>query len=70
MKKRASQEMLAQYDFSTGVRGKYSRRYTAGSNVVVLSPDVARVFPDSKSVNGALRTLLRISRRKAKKASA
>ncbi len=45
-----------EYDFSKGVRGKYAARY-AGSNVVVLEPDVARTFPDSKSVNAALRAL-------------
>src|SRR2546423_732111 len=49
------------YDFSNGVRGKYAARYAAGTNVVVLSPDVAEVFPDSAAVNEALRTLVRIS---------
>jgi hypothetical protein len=49
------------YDFSTGVRGKYAARFAAGTNVVVLSPDVAKVFPNSEAVNEALRTLVRIS---------
>jgi hypothetical protein len=49
------------YDFSSGVRGKYAARYAAGTNVVVLSPDLAEVFPDSEAVNEALRTLVRIS---------
>ena len=39
-------------DFSGGVRGKYAARFAAGTNVVVLSPDVAEVFPDSMAVNG------------------
>ncbi len=43
-----------EYDFKGGVRGKYAARYAKGSNVVVLSPDVARVFPDSASANRAL----------------
>ncbi len=48
-------EMRQEYDFETGVRGKYAARFAAGSNVVVLSEDVARHFPDSESVNRALR---------------
>ncbi len=54
-------EMRDHYDFSGGVRGKYAARYAEGSNVVVLAPDVAEVFPDSVAVNEALRTLVRIS---------
>ena len=50
-------EILDEYDFSNGVRGKYVDRFAAGSNVVVLDPDVARVFTDSESVNQALRAL-------------
>ena len=59
-------ETLDEYDFSKGVRGKYAERYAAGSNVVVLSPDVAELFPDSQSVNEALRALVRIARQQAK----
>lgn len=59
-------EMLEEYDFSKGVRGKYSQRYATGSNVVVISPDVAEVFPDSESVNEALRTLIRIAQQTKK----
>ena len=55
-------EMLDEYDFSQGVRGKYAQRYAEGSNVVVLSPDVADAFPDSASVNRALRALIAIAR--------
>lgn len=60
-------EMLDEYDFSRGVRGKYAGRYAEGSNVVVLSPDVAEAFPDSASVNDALRALAAIVRRSARK---
>lgn len=67
MKRKA--EMLAEYDFSKGVRGKYAKRYAAGTNIVVLSPDVAPLFPDSQSVNEALRTLAKIAGRKLKRAA-
>lgn len=56
-------EMREEYDFSGGVRGKYAARYAAGTNVVVLDPDIAEVFPDSASVNEALRALVGIIRR-------
>ncbi len=56
-------EMRAEYDFSQGVRGKYERRYRRGNNVVLLEPEVAEAFPDSKSVNDALRALLTIATR-------
>jgi len=52
---------VKEYDFSKGVRGKYASRY-AGSNVVVLAPDVARTFRDSKSVNAALRAVQGLAR--------
>ncbi|HLF09466.1 MAG TPA: hypothetical protein VI789_09005 [Dehalococcoidia bacterium] len=60
-------EMLQEYDFSGGVRGKYAQRYAEGSNIVVLSPDVAEAFPDSESVNTALRLLIDIARRRVRK---
>jgi hypothetical protein len=43
--------MRAEYDFSGGVRGKYTGRYRSGINVVLLDPELAEAFPDSKSVN-------------------
>lgn len=52
-----------EYDFRSGVRGKYTARFAKGSNIVVLDEDVARVFPDSASVNTALRELVRIAER-------
>jgi hypothetical protein len=63
-------DMLPEYDFSKGVRGKYAKRYAEGSNIVVLSPDMAKVFPTSESVNEALRTLVLVGRKKTKKVSA
>ncbi len=61
-------EMLDEYDFSNGVRGKYVDRFAKGCNVIVLDPDVAQVFPDSESVNQALRALAEIIRNNAEKA--
>lgn len=55
-----------EYDFSKGVRGKYAARYARGTNVVVLDPDVARLYPDSASVNRALRALAVVAERSAK----
>jgi hypothetical protein len=58
--------MLDEYDFSKGMRGKYAKRYAEGTNIVVLSPDVAEVFHDSESVNEALRVLVKVARQKVK----
>jgi hypothetical protein len=68
IKTKRDPDMLAEYDFSRGVRGKYVKRLATGSNIVVLSPDVAEIFPDSDSVNDALRALAKIVREKNKKA--
>lgn len=62
-----SGKMRKEYDFSRGVRGKYADRYARGSNVVVLDPDVARLFPDADSVNRALRALAKVAPRRAAK---
>ena len=56
--------MRAEYDFSQGVRGKHYQAYRAGTNVVLLEPDIAAVFPDSASVNQALRLLVRLAKTK------
>ena len=59
-------DLLPEYDFSRGVRGKYARRFAEGTNLVKLEPDVAKVFRDSASVNRALRRLVeRASRKRA-----
>ncbi len=50
--------MLPEYDFSGGVRGKYYEEYRKGTNVILLEPDLARVFHDSATVNEALRQYL------------
>ena len=55
-------ELLEEYDFSNGVRGKYTQRYAAGSNVVILDPDLAELFPNSEAVNDALRMLVKLAR--------
>jgi hypothetical protein len=61
--KRRTSEMRAEYDFSNGVRGKYAGRYGQGTNVVLLDPELVAAFPDSKSVNDALRALVAIAER-------
>jgi hypothetical protein len=61
-------EMLDEYDFSGGERGKYAARFPHGSQVVVLDPDVAQVFTDSGSVNRALRALATIIQDQSEKA--
>jgi hypothetical protein len=58
--KRRSDDFRPEYDLARlkgGVRGKYYKQATAGTNLVLLDPDVARAFPDSGSVNRALRLL-------------
>jgi hypothetical protein len=57
--------MRAEYDFSLGVRGKYVEEYRHGTNVRLLDPELVAAFPDSKSVNDALRVLVEISARNA-----
>lgn len=54
-----SVNMRQEYDFSKGVRGKYLKRYQAGSNIVVLDPEIAAIFKDSEEVHDALRSLIR-----------
>ena len=59
-------DMSPEYDFSKGVRGKHFRRYARGASFVLLDPDVVRMFPDSTSVNQALRAcgeILRAAKR-------
>ena len=57
---RKEDEMRNHYDFSAGVRGKYARRYAKATNVVVLDPDVARLFPNGEAVNETLRAVAKI----------
>jgi hypothetical protein len=59
-------ELRSEYDLSEllkgGVRGKYADRYREGSNLVLLAPDVAAVFPDEEAVNEALRLVMQLAR--------
>ena len=50
-------DMLDEYDFSKGVRGKYAKRYEEGTNSIKLDEDVRKIFPNTKAVNEALRSL-------------
>lgn len=59
-------ELRPEYDMRellrTGVRGKYAKRYKAGTNLVLLEPDVAKVFADEKAVNEALRLVIALTK--------
>ena len=58
-------ELRPEYDLTQlqgGVRGKYAERYHQGTNLVLLEPDVAQAFPNSQSVNEALRLLLKLAK--------
>jgi hypothetical protein len=69
MTKRRGDDLRPEYDLSTlkgGVRGKYYKQAMAGTNLVLLEPDVARAFPDSHAVNRALRMLQEIATRSSK----
>ncbi len=61
---RRASRMRPEYDFSRGVRGKHAVRYSSGSNVVVLAPDVARQFPTADDVNETLRAVAKLIERK------
>jgi len=60
-------DMLEEYDFSKGLRGKYAKRYAEGTNVVVIEPDVAKYFPDHDAVNDVLRSLAEIIQKQEQK---
>ena len=65
-KKPAADELRSEYkrsDFGALARGKYSQRLQAGSNVVVLDPEVSDLFPNAAAVNAALRSLAEIAKR-------
>ncbi len=65
-KRQRSNGLRQEYDLSKlegGVRGKYLTRYRAGTNLVLLSPDVAAYFPDEKAVNTALRALIPVAKK-------
>jgi hypothetical protein len=63
-------ELRGEYDLAKlkgSVRGKYATHYRAGTNLVLLSPDVAEYFPDEKAVNSALRVLIPAAKRSLKR---
>jgi hypothetical protein len=65
-------DLRPEYDLSKlkgGVRGKYARRFQQGTNLVLLSPEVAKYFPDEQAVNDALRSLVGIAKSKLRHAS-
>jgi uncharacterized protein len=59
-------EILDEYDFSQGVVGKYAKQYAEGTNLVLLDPDVAKVFPNSEAVNQALRAIAQIIQQRSR----
>jgi hypothetical protein len=66
MKKVKSDELRPEYhrdDFGHGIRGKYYDGYKSGTNLVLLSPDVAAMFPDEEAVNKALRNLIKLAQK-------
>jgi hypothetical protein len=63
--KTLNDDLRDEYDLSQlegGVRGKYHRRATSGTNLVLIEPDLAELFPDGESVNRALRLLANTAR--------
>ena len=59
-------ELRPEYDMKSllkdGVRGKYATRYNAGTNLVLLEPDVAKAFPNEKAVNDALKLVIQLTK--------
>ncbi len=68
MKKKSElkDELRPEYDMKSllkgGVRGKYAKRYRAGTNLVLLEPDVAKAFPNEKAVNEALKLVMKLKK--------
>ncbi|MGA7877672.1 MAG: hypothetical protein WCA08_18575 [Desulfoferrobacter sp.] len=64
--KKDDNELRPEYrreDLGAGVRGKYFEAYREGTNLVLLSPDVAKAFPTEQAVNDALRSLIEVAQR-------
>jgi hypothetical protein len=64
-KKELADELRPEYDLSKlkgGIRGKYAKRFKEGTNLVLLSPDVAKYFPNDQAVNSALKSLVDIAK--------
>ena len=63
-KAKISDELRPEYkreDLGVGIRGKYFEDYSKGTNLVLLSPEVANVFPTAEAVNDALRSLINLA---------
>ncbi len=60
-------EILPEYDFSKGVRGKHFKAYQENTNVVFMEEDIAKIFKTSESVNHALRLLINIADQEIRK---
>ena len=65
-KTKLNDELRLEYDMKSllkgGVRGKYATRYRAGTNLVLLEPEVAKAFPNEKAVNEALKLVMRLKK--------
>ena len=65
-KTKLNDELRSEYDMKSllksGVRGKYATRYRAGTNLVLLEPEVAKAFPNEKAVNEALKLVMRLKK--------
>ena len=62
--RKSANDMRPEYDFASmkgGVRGKYVTQYRAGTNLVLLDPDLAEAFPTDAAVNDALRAVLKMT---------
>ena len=71
MRKDKPDELRPEYsksDLGRGMRGKYYQDFSSGTNLVLLSPDVATIFKDEKSVNDTLRSLVNLARESVKHA--
>ena len=65
VKRRSTDDMRPEYAFASmkgGVRGKYVKKYRAGTNLVLLDPDLAEAFPTEAAVNAALHAVLSITK--------
>ena len=63
--RKSANDMRPEYDFASmqgGVRGKYAAQYRAGTNLVLLDPEVAEAFPTDVAVNEALRAVLTMTK--------
>jgi hypothetical protein len=70
--KKVADDLRPEYDLSKlkgGVRGKYAKRFHHGTNLVLLSPDVAKYFPNEQAVNAALKSLVGIAKTRLHHAS-